>query len=76
MDYWKMYNLFNTPKRNVVMYYIINQENFDLKIKKLNEYKDMMPLIIFLNYFHMLYQWIKWRSDLDISMLKKGTDGF
>lgn len=65
----KMYTFFNTAKRSVVIYNVIEQENADLKVKKLKRLCATRWIQRYdsvndsLNYYHMLcFLWTKYRN--------------
>jgi hypothetical protein len=80
----KMYTFFNTPKRSAVMYHVIEQDNVDLKVKKLkrlcatrwiqrydsvNDFSELLPYVMI-----SLEEISEWKDSSDASMLKKAID--
>lgn len=82
----KIYTFFNTPKRSAVMFHVIDNENVDLKIKKLkrlcatrwiqrydavNDFCELLPYVMI-----SLDKISEWRdsSGADASILKMAVD--
>jgi len=80
----KMYTFFNTPKRSAVIYNVIEQENADLKIKKLkrlcatrwiqrydsvNDFSELLPYVML-----SLDEISEWKDSSDAPMLRNAID--
>jgi len=80
----KMYTFFNTAKRSVVIYNVIEQENADLKVKKLkrlcatrwiqrydsvNDFSELLPYVML-----SLDEISEWKDSSDASMLRNAID--